>query len=56
MPKARTNPVPNPTKRPQYERFLEKARELGVDNEKSTEGFEQAFKKIVPPKMKPKPS
>ena len=32
----------------QYERFVETARKLGVDE--SPERFEQAFEKIVPPK------
>jgi hypothetical protein len=53
MPKVRTKPEPAPKRdKPQYDRFLEKARELGVDDEKSGEAFEQAFKKIVPPKPK----
>jgi hypothetical protein len=32
----------------QYERFVETARKLGVDE--SPENFERAFEKIVPPK------
>ena len=35
----------------QYERFVETARKLGVDDEKSVEAFEGAFRKIVPPKV-----
>lgn len=34
----------------QYERFVETARELGIDDEKSAEAFDRAFEKIVPPK------
>jgi hypothetical protein len=45
-------PKPKPSKKAQYERFRETARELGVDDEKSGEEFEQAFKKIVPPREK----
>ena len=37
------------TKKEQYERFKETARELGVDDPKSAEDFEKAFGKIVPP-------
>ena len=37
-------------KNEQYERFQQTARELGVDDEKSVEAFEQAFRKIVPSK------
>jgi hypothetical protein len=35
----------------QYERFVETARSLGVDE--NPENFERAFTKIVPPKTKP---
>jgi hypothetical protein len=38
------------SKKAQYERFKETARELGVDDPKSAERFERAFEKIVPPK------
>jgi hypothetical protein len=38
------------SKKRQYERFQETARELGVDNKKSAEAFELAFKKLLPPK------
>jgi hypothetical protein len=34
----------------QYERFVETARKLGCDE--SEEAFEQAFRKIVPPKKR----
>lgn len=38
------------TKKEQYERFKETARELGVDEKEGAEAFERAFEKIVPPK------
>ena len=44
------SPKPQVVK-PQRERFIEKAREIGSDESGKT--FERAFKKIVPPK-KPK--
>jgi len=54
MAKAeKPKPKPKPTKRAQYERFKETARELGVDE--SMEDFEAKFRKIVPPK-RPSPS
>ncbi|HXM18335.1 MAG TPA: hypothetical protein VN934_05940 [Candidatus Tumulicola sp.] len=37
----------------QARRFIDKAKELGCDE--SGESFEQAFKKIVPPKRSKKP-
>lgn len=46
--------APKPTKKAQYERFKETARELGIDNERSAAEFERAFKKIVPPKPRAK--
>jgi hypothetical protein len=36
------------SKKAQYERFVETARELGCDE--NEEAFERAFEKIVPPK------
>lgn len=47
MPKKKP---PNPSEKPQRERFIEAAREAGVDE--SGEEFERAFKKIAPPKRK----
>jgi hypothetical protein len=41
-----------PNKNEQYERFRETARKVGVDDEKSAETFEKAFKKIVPPRRR----
>jgi hypothetical protein len=58
MAKAGTRSKPKPDlkkDREQFERFRETARKLGVDDEKSTETFESAFRKIVPPK-RPNPS
>ena len=49
MPKTKP---PNPSEKPQRERFIEAAREVGVDE--SGEEFERAFKRIVPPKERPK--
>jgi hypothetical protein len=40
------------SKKEQYERFQETARDLDIDDEKSAETFEQAFSKIVPPKKR----
>jgi hypothetical protein len=42
-----------PNKKDQYGRFLETVRDLGIDEQKSREAFEQAFKKIVPPRTAP---
>jgi hypothetical protein len=39
-----------PSKKTQYGRFVETARQL--DSDESEEAFEQAFKKIVPPKSR----
>ena len=38
------------SKKDQYERFQQTARDLGVDDPASAEAFERAFRKIVPPK------
>jgi hypothetical protein len=48
MPKKKT---PDPSEKPQRERFIEAAREHGVDE--TGEEFERAFKKIVPPRRAP---
>jgi hypothetical protein len=50
MAKVGTNKKRKPSKKKQFERFQQTARNLGVDDEKSAESFERAFKKIVPPK------
>jgi hypothetical protein len=34
----------------QYERLQQAVRKLGIDEKKSRETFEQAFRKIVPPR------
>ena len=39
-----------PNKKDQYERFLETARDLGVDEQEGAEAFERTFAKIVPAK------
>jgi hypothetical protein len=36
----------------QAERFVETARELGLDNEESAAAFERVFGKIAPPKKR----
>ena len=48
MPKRKP---PDPNEKPQRERFIEAAKEVGVDE--SGEEFERAFKRIVPPKPSP---
>jgi len=51
MPRTpQPKPKPKPTKKAQYQRLLETARELGVDDRRSGKEFERAFSKIVPPK------
>jgi hypothetical protein len=49
MAKAAT-PKTKPSKKDQYERFQETARDLGVDDEESAQRFERVFEKIVPPR------
>ena len=48
MAKAET-PKAKPSKKDQYERFQQTARDLGIDDKEGAEAFESAFKKIVPP-------
>jgi hypothetical protein len=43
---------PKPDERPQSERFIETAREIGADETK--EGFEKAFEKILKTPPSPK--
>ena len=44
------------SKKDQYERFQQAARDLGVDDEESAQTFERAFSKIVPAKrVRPNP-
>ena len=45
---------PKPAEKPQSERFIETAREIGTDERK--EGFERAFKKVVPSPIPPSAS
>jgi hypothetical protein len=40
------------SKKDQYERFQQTARDLGVDDESSAERFERAFEKLVPAKRR----
>lgn len=46
MPKKKK---PDPSEKPQMERFVDAARELGVHE--SGEEFEKAFRRLVPPKL-----
>ena len=46
--KPKQKPKPKLSKKAQYERFVETARELGCDE--SEEAFVRQFSKIVPPK------
>jgi hypothetical protein len=55
MAKAeRPKKTAKPSKKDQYERFQQTARDLGIDDKEGTEAFEQAFKKIVPPRNHPR--
>jgi hypothetical protein len=47
------NKQKKPNKKEQYERFQQTARDLGVDDEESSQKFERVFEKIVPPKSRP---
>ena len=49
-PKVKARPKPKFTDKAQSERFIETARKLGV--EETGEAFEDAFRKIVPPKTR----
>jgi hypothetical protein len=51
MEKVGTNKNKKPSKKDQYERFQETARELGIDNKEDAESFERTFEKIVPPRL-----
>jgi len=48
-PKAKATRKPKFTDKAQSERFIEAARELGIEE---TAGFERAFVKIAPPRRK----
>ncbi len=50
MTKKETKPKPPQDKRPQAERFIETARQIGADE--TGKAFEKAFEKIVPSKQK----
>ena len=43
-----------PSKKDQYERFQQTARDLGIDEAEGAEAFERAFEKIVPSKSSQK--
>ena len=45
----RKPPRPQAASKAQYKRFVDAAREIGVDE--TGERFERAFRKIVPPKL-----
>jgi hypothetical protein len=49
---AKPKATAKPSKKDQYERFQQTARDLGVDDEESAGRFERAFEKIVPPKVR----
>jgi hypothetical protein len=53
---AKPKSAAKPSKKDQYERFVEIARNLGVDDAESAERFERAFGKIVPPRRSPRES
>jgi hypothetical protein len=44
------------SKKEQYERFQQTARDLGIDNDKSAKAFELTFRKIVPSRSNRSPS
>jgi hypothetical protein len=50
---AKPKPKPKKTDKAQFERFVETARELGVEDVGSA--FDNAFKRIVPPKQVSEP-
>jgi hypothetical protein len=52
MAKAEKPKPAKPSKKDQYERFQQTARDLGIDDEEGRAAFEQAFQKIVPARIK----
>ena len=46
MPKKKE---PDPNEKPQKERFIEFAREVGADKEKDKDALETGFKRVVSP-------
>jgi hypothetical protein len=57
MAKAGTEKPKTPkpkSKKEQYERFKETAREHGCDDPESAKAFEENFRKVVPPRIKGK--
>jgi hypothetical protein len=53
---AKSKVAPSRSKKKQYERFQQTARDLRVDDEESALKFERAFAKIVPAKRPAKSS
>jgi hypothetical protein len=53
---AKPKTAAKPSKKDQYGRFQQTARDLGVDDEKSAEKFERDFARIVPAKRRAKSS
>ena len=51
MPKAKPNPTPDTDDPAEYQRFLEIARELGVDE--SPDALDRAFEKVMQKRQKP---
>jgi hypothetical protein len=56
MAKAEKPKPAKPSKKDQYGRFQQTARDLGIGDDLSAEEFERTFEKIVPPKRAPKVS
>ncbi len=52
MAKAEKSKPAKPSKKGQYERFQQTARDLGIDEQEGAEAFERAFEKIIPPKSR----
>lgn len=52
MVKAEKPKTAKPSKKDQYERFQQTARDLGIDEKEGAETLERSFRKIVPPKSR----
>jgi hypothetical protein len=50
MAKAEKPKTAKPSKKDQYERFQQTARDLGIDDQEGAKAFEHAFAKVVPAK------
>jgi hypothetical protein len=53
---AKPKTAAKPSKKDQYGRFQQTARDLDIDDDESAQTFERAFSKIVPPKRPSKAS